>query len=80
MSLLRQDDTPYIVSLHIPQGRLLHAGKECFAYFLTVLNFRKVVNRQKIGSPENSRPVILFRFYKPGCNLRWLKLHHEKDE
>ncbi|EBC0149170.1 hypothetical protein CLE93_23510 [Salmonella enterica] len=34
------------------------AGKDRFASFLTVVHFRKVVNRQKIGSPENSRPVI----------------------
>lgn len=33
-------------------------GKERFAYFLTVVHFRKVVHRQKIGLPENSRPVI----------------------
>lgn len=32
--------------------------KDRFAYSLTVVHFRKVVNRQKIGSPENSRPVI----------------------
>lgn len=44
--------------------------KDRFAYSLTVVHFRKVVNRQKIGSPENSCQVIRFRFYKPGCNCR----------
>ncbi|EBC0632526.1 hypothetical protein DJ083_25760 [Salmonella enterica] len=34
----------------------------------------------EIGSPGNRRPVIRFRFYKPGCNCIWLKLWHEKDE
>lgn len=33
-------------------------GKQRYDYSLTVVHFRKVVNRQKIGSPENSRPVI----------------------
>ncbi|EAP6519913.1 hypothetical protein EJL38_23505, partial [Salmonella enterica] len=57
------------------QGR-----KDRFAYSLTVVHFRKVVNRQKIGSPENSRPVIPLRFYKFDCNCMWLKFHYEKDE
>ncbi|ELO31386.1 hypothetical protein SEEE1392_17070, partial [Salmonella enterica subsp. enterica serovar Enteritidis str. 648901 39-2] len=54
--------------------------KDRFAYSLTVVHFRKVVNRQKIGSPENSRPVIPLRFYKFDCNCMWLKFHYEKDE
>ncbi|MEF3563906.1 hypothetical protein V4S60_16125 [Citrobacter freundii] len=33
-------------------------GKQRYDYSLTVVHFRKVMNRQKIGSPENSRPVI----------------------
>lgn len=54
--------------------------KDRFAYSLTVVHFRKVVNRQKIGSHENSHPVIRFRFYKLGCNYFLLKSHYEKDE
>lgn len=50
--------------------------KDRFAYSVCVVHFRKVVNRQKIGSHENSRPVILLRFYKLGCNSVLLKLHH----
>ncbi|ATX99289.1 hypothetical protein AM349_24695 (plasmid) [Citrobacter freundii] len=38
--------------------QVLRGGKDRFAYSLTVVHFRKVVNRQKIGSPENSHPVI----------------------
>ncbi|HCN9527384.1 TPA: hypothetical protein N6828_004877 [Escherichia coli] len=34
------------------------AGKDRFAYSLTVVHFRKTVNTQKIGSAENRRPVI----------------------
>nr|AFK90426.1 hypothetical protein [Salmonella enterica subsp. salamae] len=54
--------------------------KDRFAYSLTVVHFRKVANKKKIGSSENSRPVIPLCFYKLGCNCMWLKLHHEKDE
>ncbi|EDQ7941408.1 hypothetical protein CE841_004245 [Salmonella enterica] len=45
-----------------------------------MVHFRKVANTKKIGSSENSRPVIPLCFYKLGCNCMWLKLHHEKDE
>ncbi|EBL6567614.1 hypothetical protein AH869_004887 [Salmonella enterica subsp. enterica] len=45
-----------------------------------MLHFRKDCYKGKIGSPENSRSVIRFRFYKPGCNCTWLKLQNEKDE
>ncbi|HAG0017840.1 TPA: hypothetical protein G8O67_005239 [Salmonella enterica] len=34
------------------------AGKDRFASFLTVVHFRKVVNRQKIGSSRKGRTVI----------------------
>ena len=32
--------------------------KDRFAYSLPVVHFRKVVNKQKIGSSEKHRPVI----------------------
>ncbi len=54
--------------------------KDRFAYSLTVVHFRKVVNKQKIGSPGKADTVIWFRFYKLGCNCMWLKFHYEKDE
>lgn len=50
IALLLRNDTPYVVSLRIPQGRLLHAGKARFAYSLTVVHFRKSVNMKEIGS------------------------------
>ncbi|EKR7356836.1 hypothetical protein P9A26_003740 [Salmonella enterica] len=50
------------------------AGKDRFAYSLTVVHFRKVVNTQKIGSHGKADTIISFRFYKPGCNCIWLKL------
>ncbi|ECI9532509.1 hypothetical protein FLD08_25235 [Salmonella enterica] len=56
------------------------AGKDRFAYSLTVVHFRKVSNTKKIGSSENSYPVIPLRFYKLDCNCMWLKFHYEKDE
>lgn len=64
---------------NLPCDPARRGRKDRFAYSLTVVHFRKVVNRQKIGSPENSRPVIRFRFYKLSCNFMLLKLHHEKD-
>lgn len=44
--------------------------KRGFAQGVTVLHFRKVVNTQKIGSPENRRPVIyrlgyMSAYYQP---------------
>ncbi|EDB1550214.1 hypothetical protein F9E79_20500 [Salmonella enterica] len=45
-----------------------------FAYSVGVVHFRKYCYSGKIGSPGNRRPVIRFRFYKPGCNCIWLKL------
>lgn len=55
-------------------------GKGRFVYSLTVVHFRKLVNRQKIGSPGKADTVIPFRSYKPDCNCIWLKLHNEKDD
>lgn len=52
----------------LPCDPARRGGKDRFAYSLTVVHFRKVVNRQKIGSPENSRHVISLRFYKLDCN------------
>nr|WP_254888697.1 hypothetical protein [Salmonella enterica] len=48
--------------MNLPCDPARRGRKDRFAYSLTVVHFRKVVNRQKIGSPENSRPVILLRF------------------
>ncbi|MBW4927013.1 hypothetical protein KZW02_25965, partial [Klebsiella pneumoniae] len=42
----------------LPRDRLLTTGKRRFAYSLTVVHFRKVVIRKKIGSAGNSHPVI----------------------
>lgn len=67
-----------VVSLDCDAPR--RGGKQRYDDFLSVVHFRKVVNRQKIGSPENSRPVIPLRFYKLDCNCMWLKFHYEKDE
>lgn len=39
-------------------------GIGCFAQGVTVLHFRKVVNRQEIGSPENRCSVIYRRGYQ----------------
>ncbi|EAA7989128.1 hypothetical protein BRR54_24385 [Salmonella enterica] len=66
--------------MHLLSDPASRGGKDRFVYFLTVVHFRKVANKQKVGSPENSRPVIRFRFYKPGCNCIWLKFQNEKDK
>ena len=42
----------------LPRDRLLTTGKRRFAYSLTVVHFRKVVIRKKIGSAGNGHPVI----------------------
>lgn len=59
--------TRYCV-MNLPCDPARRGRKDRFAYSLTVVHFRKLVNRQKIGSPENSRPVISLRFYNSGCN------------
>lgn len=45
----------------LPRDRLLTTGKRRFAYSLTVVHFRKVVIRKKIGSAGNGHPVIYQR-------------------
>lgn len=50
--------------------------KDRFAYSMTVVHFRKVLNMQKIGSPGKADTVISLRFYKSDCNCILLKLHH----
>ncbi|MBW9305607.1 hypothetical protein FHB95_23520, partial [Escherichia coli] len=42
----------------LPRDRPLTTGKRRFAYSLTVVHFRKVVIRRKIGSAGNGHPVI----------------------
>ncbi|MCG5620701.1 hypothetical protein [Klebsiella pneumoniae] len=42
----------------LPRNRPLTTGKRRFAYSLTVVHFRKVVIRKKIGSAGNGHPVI----------------------
>ncbi|EBE6389425.1 hypothetical protein CT846_24180 [Salmonella enterica] len=67
--------TPHILCLAFPSPpRMFHTIKRRFAYSVCVVNFRKYCYSGKIGSPGNRRPVIRFRFYKPGCNCIWLKL------
>nr|QGW60092.1 hypothetical protein HPPIBGPI_00312 [Escherichia coli] len=41
----------------LPRDRPLTTGKRRFAYSLTVVHFRKVVIRKKIGSAGNGHPV-----------------------
>ncbi|MFZ5325466.1 hypothetical protein ACOY6L_19565 [Enterobacter roggenkampii] len=48
-----------ICCIPYPDRDLMPGGRYCrFAYFLTVVHFRKVVNKQKIGSAGNGHPVI----------------------
>lgn len=55
--ILAYDDAICCVPL-LPRDRLLTTGKCRFAYSLTVVHFRKVVIRRKIGSAGNGHPVI----------------------
>ncbi len=47
----------------LPRDRPLTTGKGRCGYSLTVVHFRKVVNKQKIGSAGNGHPVIYQRVY-----------------
>lgn len=51
------NDTRYCV-IHLPCDPVLRGRKDRFVYSLTVVHFRKVVNKQKIGSQKNKHPVI----------------------
>ncbi|MCL2986278.1 hypothetical protein L6P17_16500 [Klebsiella pneumoniae] len=51
------DDAICCVTL-LPRDRPLTTGKRRFACSLTVVHFRKVVIRKKIGSAGNGHPVI----------------------
>ncbi|ECG5936122.1 hypothetical protein E1669_22475 [Salmonella enterica subsp. enterica serovar Matopeni] len=62
---------PDVVLCPFPCDPARRGRKDRFAYSLTVVHFRKLANNQKVGSPENSRPLIWFRFYKLGCNCAW---------
>ncbi|EPJ3300178.1 hypothetical protein RFI85_005721, partial [Klebsiella variicola] len=42
----------------LPRDRPLNTGKGRFAYSLTVVHFRKVVIRKKVGSDRNGNSVI----------------------
>lgn len=44
--------------MNIPCDPTRRGRKDRFAYSLTVVHFRKIANRQKIGSHENRYPVI----------------------
>ncbi|WP_425354899.1 hypothetical protein [Klebsiella pneumoniae] len=52
------DSDPICCVPPLPRNRPLTTGKRRFAYSLTVVHFRKVVIRKKIGSAGNSHPVI----------------------
>lgn len=48
----------------LPRDRPLTTLKGRYGYSLTVVHFRKVVIRKKIGSAGNGHPVIYLRSYK----------------
>lgn len=48
----------YAVPLSCPHDRPLTTGKGRCGYFLTVVHFRKVEIRRKVGSAGNGYPVI----------------------
>ncbi|WP_228708585.1 hypothetical protein [Klebsiella pneumoniae] len=52
------DSDPICCVPPLPRNRPLTTGKRRFAYSLTVVHFRKVVIRKKIGSAGNGHPVI----------------------
>lgn len=42
----------------LPRDPARSSRKQCFAYFLTVVHFRKLRNNIKVGSGRNGYPVI----------------------
>lgn len=42
----------------LPRDPARSSRKQCFAYFLTVVHFRKLRNNIKVGSGRNGHPVI----------------------
>ncbi|EPE8862798.1 hypothetical protein ACSORT_004293 [Escherichia coli] len=42
----------------LPRDPARSSRKQCFAYFLTVVHFRKLSKARKVGSDRNGRPVI----------------------
>lgn len=42
----------------LPRDPARSSRKQCFAYFLTVVHFRKLRNNIKVGSAGNGHPVI----------------------
>ena len=57
------DSDPICCVPPLPRDRPLTTGKGLCGYSLTVVHFRKVVIRTKIGSAGNGHPVI----YLCGC-------------
>lgn len=53
----------YMLCLSSRRDRTPGTVKRRFAYFLTVVNFRKPVNTQKSGSRWNGHPLIYPRGY-----------------
>ena len=51
-----------MLCLTLTRDRPLTTGNERFAYSLTVVHFRKVVIRQKVGFIQNGHPVITLCF------------------
>ncbi|HBY2146337.1 TPA: hypothetical protein MIR61_26675 [Klebsiella pneumoniae] len=52
------DSDPICCVPPLPRDPARSFRKQCFAYFLTVVHFRKVVIRHKVGSRLNGHPVI----------------------
>lgn len=58
VAVFSADSDPICCVPPLPRDRPLTTGKRRFAYSLTVVHFRKVVIRQKVGSAVNGFPLI----------------------
>ncbi|EDS2240942.1 hypothetical protein GTL34_004727 [Salmonella enterica] len=56
------NDTRYCV-MHLPCDPVLRGRKDRFAYSLSVLHFRKLRNKRKVGSGRKDGTVIYPRGY-----------------
>lgn len=56
LNLAVNDTICCVISLTCDAPR--SSRKQCFAYFLTVVHFRKMRNNIKVGSGRNGHPVI----------------------
>lgn len=70
VAVFSADDDAICCVPPLPRDRLLTTIEGRFAYFLTLVHFRKVDIRKKIGSDRNGHPVIKWHGCMAACYLK----------